>query len=126
MKDGLMEGNVVLVTGSTDGIGKEAALSIARMGALVLLHGRNAEKGRRVTEEIHEKSGNDRLEFFLADLSPQREVRRLAAEVEEEHDRLDVLVNNAGVFMKARRDGSTPSFRLFFFRTLRSSPSSIS
>jgi NAD(P)-dependent dehydrogenase (short-subunit alcohol dehydrogenase family) len=121
-----MEGNVVLVTGSTDGIGKEAALSIARMGALVLLHGRNAEKGRRVTEEIHEKSGNDRLEFFLADLSPQREVRRLAAEVEEEHDRLDVLVNNAGVFMKARRDGSTPSFRLFFFRTLRSSPNSIS
>lgn len=103
MKYGLMEGKVVLVTGSTDGIGKQTALSIARMGALVLLHGRNAEKGCLVTEEIREKSGNDRLEFFLADLSSQREVRRLAAEVEEEHERLDVLVNNAGVFMKERR-----------------------
>jgi retinol dehydrogenase-14 len=103
MKDDLMEGKIVLVTGSTDGIGKETALGIARMEALVLLHGRNAEKGRRVTEEIREKSGNDSIEFFLADLSLQRKVRRLAAEVEEEHDRLDVLVNNAGVFMKVRR-----------------------
>ncbi len=98
-----MKGKVVLVTGSTDGIGKETALSITRMGARVLLHGRNAEKGRRVTEEIRKKSGNDRLDFFLADLSLQGEVRRLAAEVEKEHDRLDVLVNNAGVFMKERR-----------------------
>jgi len=103
MKDDLMEGKIVLVTGPTDGIGKETALGIARMGARVLLHGRNAEKGRRVQKEIREKSGNDRIEFFLADLSLQREVRRLAAEVEKEHDRLDVLVNNAGVFMRVRR-----------------------
>ena len=76
-----MEGKVVLVTGSTDGIGKETALGIARMGARVLLHGRNAEKGSRVAEEIREKSGNDDIEFFLADFSSQKEVRHLAAEV---------------------------------------------
>ncbi len=79
----------------------------------MLLHGRNAEKGRRVQKKIREKSGNDRIEFFLADLSLQRKVRRLAAEIEEVHDRLDVLVNNAGVFMKVRRltaDGIETTF----------------
>jgi retinol dehydrogenase-14 len=113
MKDGLMVGKVVLVTGSTDGIGRETALGIARMGARLFLHGRNAEKGRKVAEEIRERSGNYNVEFFLADFSPQREVRLLAAEVEEGHDRLDVLVNNAGVFMRERRltaDGIETTF----------------
>ncbi len=82
MKEGLMVGKVVFVTGSTDGIGKETALGMAGMGARVLLHGRNAEKGRRVAEEIRENSGNDDIEFFLEDFSSQREVRLLAAEVE--------------------------------------------
>ncbi len=82
MKEGLMVGKVVFVTGSTDGIGKEAALGMAGMGARVLLHGRNAEKGHGVAEEIRENSGNDDVEFFLADFSSQREVRLLAAEVE--------------------------------------------
>ena len=77
-----MEGKVVLVTGSTDGIGKETALGIARMGARVLLHGRDAEKGHGVAEEIRENSGNDDVEFFLADFSSQREVRLIAAEVD--------------------------------------------
>ena len=76
-----MVGKVVFVTGSTDGIGKETALGMARMGALVLLHGRNAERGHGVAEEIRENSGNDDIEFFLEDFSSQREVRLLAAEV---------------------------------------------
>jgi NAD(P)-dependent dehydrogenase (short-subunit alcohol dehydrogenase family) len=84
---------VVLVTGSTDGIGKATALELASRGAKVLLHGRNPEKGQMVLEEIRSRTGNSHLELFIADLSSQKQVRRLAAEVRESQDRLHVLIN---------------------------------
>ena len=98
-----IEGRTVLVTGSTDGIGKETALQLARMGATVLLHGRDPKKGHAVLEEIRKKTGSDRLEFYLADLSSQRQVRSLAAEVLDNNNHLDVLINNAGIFMPERK-----------------------
>ncbi|HWQ20411.1 MAG TPA: SDR family oxidoreductase [Methanotrichaceae archaeon] len=98
-----MRGRTVLVTGSTDGIGKETALVLARMGANVLIHGRDEEKGRKVMEEIRHKSGNGQIELYIADLSSQRQVRKLAKEVLGSHDRLHVLINNAGVYMPQRR-----------------------
>lgn len=98
-----MKGRTVLVTGSTDGIGKATAMELARRGAKVLLHGRDSEKGRVVLEEIQKITGNDSLEFFEADLSSQRQVRRLAAEVEERQDQLHVLINNAGTFSSQRQ-----------------------
>lgn len=91
-----MKNRTVLVTGSTDGIGKETALQLARLGAQVLLHGRNREKGMEVVEEIRRSTGNDRLQFFQADLSMQKQVRKMAAEIRESNDRLHVLINNAG------------------------------
>lgn len=100
---GDVKGRTVLVTGSTDGIGKATALGLARMGARVLLHGRDPEKGRRVREEIVRKTGSDQLDLFIADLSSQSQVRKLAAEVVERHERLHVLINNAGTFQAERR-----------------------
>ena len=73
------------------------------MGAKVLLHGRDPEKGRRVHEEIARTTGSDQLDLFIADLASQRQVRRLAAEVVERHERLHVLINNAGTFQAERR-----------------------
>lgn len=111
--NGSMEGRTVLVTGSTDGIGKATALGLARMGAKILLHGRDTEKGRRVQEEIARQTGSDQLDLFIADLASQRQVRDLAADVVERHERLHVLINNAGTYQAGRRltdDGLEATF----------------
>ncbi|HHT75920.1 MAG: SDR family NAD(P)-dependent oxidoreductase [Methanomassiliicoccaceae archaeon] len=88
-------GKTVLITGSTDGIGKRTAHDLAAMGATVLMHGRNAEKGAVAMEEIAESTGNDRLRYYNADLSSLDDVRWLASRLEG--DDIDVLINNAGI-----------------------------
>ena len=90
-------GKTVLVTGSTDGLGRALALELAAGGATVLLHGRDPAKGEATLREIRDATGSDRLAFYLADLSSLDEVRGLAERVLGEHDRLDVLGNNAGI-----------------------------
>ncbi|KUL01797.1 MAG: Short-chain dehydrogenase/reductase SDR [Methanoculleus marisnigri] len=97
-----MTEQTILVTGSTDGIGKATAHILSRQGHRVLLHGRDRKKGRGVLAELEAATGSDRLSLFIADLSVQEQVRDLAREVGEACDRLDVLVNNAGVFMPER------------------------
>jgi NAD(P)-dependent dehydrogenase (short-subunit alcohol dehydrogenase family) len=97
-----MKGTIVLVTGSTDGIGKQAALELARRGATVLVHGRNEQRVRDTVEELRTASGDDSADGFVADLSSLKEVDRLAREIKSKHSRLHVLLNNAGVFMKER------------------------
>ncbi|WP_026871834.1 SDR family oxidoreductase [Inquilinus limosus] len=90
-----LHGKTVLITGSTDGVGRWVARRLAAGGAHVLLHGRNEERGRAVLEEIRAEGGS--AEFLPADLSSLAEVRRLAEAVLARHDRLDVLINNAGI-----------------------------
>ncbi len=97
-----MAKKTILVTGSTDGIGKAAARILAGQGHRVLLHGRNREKGRRVLEELEEETGSGNLDLVIADLAVQEQVRDLAGEIRDAYERLDVLVNNAGVFMPER------------------------
>jgi NAD(P)-dependent dehydrogenase (short-subunit alcohol dehydrogenase family) len=87
----------VLVTGSTDGVGKLVAQRLAQAGAHVLLHGRNREKGQRTLDDIRAATGSDRLEFHLADLSSLIEVRGLAEMVAARHEALHLLINNAGI-----------------------------
>jgi NAD(P)-dependent dehydrogenase (short-subunit alcohol dehydrogenase family) len=87
----------VLVTGSTDGVGKLVAQRLAQAGAHVLLHGRNREKGQRTLAEIRAATGSDRLEFHLADLASLMEVRGLAEMVAARHEGLHLLINNAGI-----------------------------
>ena len=98
-----MKDRIILVTGATDGIGKQTALELARLGATVLLHGRSAERGQQALNDVRAATGNDKLDLFLADLASQKQVRRLAAEVEAKYGRLHVLINNAGVFMPQRQ-----------------------
>ena len=113
-----VEDHVILVTGSTDGIGKRTARDLARMGATVLLHGRSQEKGEATLREIRDMTGNDRLEYYPADFSSLAEVRRFADKVQANHDALDVLINNAGVGAgrrgETRRDLSQDGYELRF------------
>ena len=90
----------VLVTGSTDGIGREVALALGRLGATVLVHGRDRGKGREVVDEIDEAGGGATL--FVADFAAQTEVRELAHDVAE-HAPLDAIVNNAGGYFHRPR-----------------------
>ena len=97
-----MDGKVVLITGGTSGIGEAAATALAEMGAKVVVTGRNREKGENAVEEIRCESGNEKVALMLADLAVQAEVRRLAEEFKERYDRLDVLINNAGLIQSRR------------------------
>jgi NAD(P)-dependent dehydrogenase (short-subunit alcohol dehydrogenase family) len=87
----------VLVTGSTDGLGRSVATELARRGATVLVHGRSRDRGRSTVAEIRAETGNDSVEFHLADLAELRQVSALADEIEKAHPELDVLINNAGI-----------------------------
>jgi NAD(P)-dependent dehydrogenase (short-subunit alcohol dehydrogenase family) len=92
-----LEQQVILVTGATDGHGRALARELASRGATVLLHGRDAAKGEATVRELRTSTGNERLGFYRADLGSLDEVRDLAERVTAEQDRLDVLVNNAGI-----------------------------
>ncbi len=110
-----MNDKVCLVTGGSSGIGKETVRGLAKQGATVLSVSRPAPRGEEAVQEIRDDSGNDNVYFFPADLSLMSEVRRLAHEVSERFDKLDVLVNNAGVFLKEYEetpDGFEKTFAL--------------
>ena len=94
--------SVVLVTGSTDGIGKETALELARLGARVIVHGRNEARVARAFEEVQSAAEGPLPAPVVADFSSLSEVRALAAELESRSLVIDTLVNNAGVYMKRR------------------------
>ena len=102
--DGGMGGKTALITGGTSGIGKAAAVALAAMGADVVVVGRNRERGEAALREIKAQGHNESVRLMLADLSVQAEVRRLAAEFLGRHDRLDVLVNNAGLVQSKRTE----------------------
>jgi NAD(P)-dependent dehydrogenase (short-subunit alcohol dehydrogenase family) len=97
-----MGDKVALITGGTSGIGKATATALAAMGAEVVVSGRNKERGEAAVEEIRDRSGSEKVSLMLADLAVQAEVRELAQEFREQHDRLDVLVNNAGIIRSRR------------------------
>ena len=94
---------IALVTGSTDGLGREIAWRLGATGAHVIVHGRNPERGAEVVDSIRKAGGTAR--FIRADLGSMEDVRELAATVVRDYDRLDLLVNNAGIGRGA--DGAT-------------------
>jgi retinol dehydrogenase 14 len=96
-----MAGKTVLVTGGSGGIGKATALGLATMGADLAITGRDRGRTDGAAREIRAAAGG-RVEVFIADLSSQSEVRRLADEVLQSLPRLDVLVNNVGGYWDTR------------------------
>ncbi len=110
-----MQGKICLVTGATSGMGKETALGLARRGATVVLVARDSLKAKQAQQEITRQSSNENIDILLADLSSQREVRKLADEFKAKYSQLHVLVNNAGaIFMKRQTtvDGLEMTFAL--------------
>ena len=110
-----MTGKTVLITGGTSGIGKAAAIALATMGARVGITGRDQARARLAAAEISRESGASAVDVFVADMSSQTEVRRLADEVLAAYPRLDVLLNNVGGFWANRHvtaDGLEHTFAL--------------
>jgi retinol dehydrogenase 14 len=110
-----MIGKTVLITGGTSGIGRAAAIGLASMGARVGITGRDRVRAEREAEAIVRETGNPAVDVFVADLSSQVEVRRLARDVLAAYSRLDVLLNNVGGFWAHRHvtaDGLEHTFAL--------------
>jgi NAD(P)-dependent dehydrogenase (short-subunit alcohol dehydrogenase family) len=94
-----MEGKTVLVTGANQGIGKAAAIELARRGAKVVLVCRSEPKGRAALEDVRAAAKGKEPELYVADFARLADVRRVAADFSKAHDRLDVLLNNAGLIV---------------------------
>lgn len=110
-----LQGKLCLITGGTNGIGKSTAQELARMGATVVIVGRDAQKTAQVVAEIRAATGNQNVDSLLADLSSQQAIRRLASEFKNKYAQLHVLLNNAGaVFMQRQLsvDGIEMTFAL--------------
>ena len=101
-----MQGQLCVVTGATDGIGRVTARALAERGAEVVLVGRNAAKGAEVCKAIERSSRNDRVRFEQADLSSQAEIRALAERLTAGGAAIDVLVNNVGAIFNRRRESA--------------------
>ena len=91
-----MENKTILITGASDGIGKETAKVLAKQGHRMIIHGRNKQKTEAAFEEIKRASGNENIDMYLADFLSLAEVRAFADTIKQQYDHLDVLINNAG------------------------------
>lgn len=103
----------MVVTGGNSGIGKEAAVALAALGATVVITARDAQKGTRALDEIRQRSGRDTVEVMALDLADFASIRTFAAQLLDRHDRLDVLVNNAGGIL-SRRLETAQGFEMTF------------
>ncbi len=97
-----MKDKIVLITGATSGIGKQTALTLAKMGAHVIITGRSIQSGEAAVAEIKQSSGNPKVDLLISDLSAQGDVRSLADQFKVKYERLNVLINNAGNAAPAR------------------------
>ena len=97
-----MNGKVCVITGANSGIGQVTATELARLGARVVMVCRNRARGEAALAEVKQATGNIQVELMLCDLSSQADIRRFADEFKATHDRLDVLLNNAGVYLRKR------------------------
>jgi len=98
-----MKGKICIVTGSNSGIGKETALALANMGATVVMVVRSPERGEKARAEIVNRTGNTATDLMICDLSSMDSIRQFTNEFENKYDRLDALINNAGVVLSKRQ-----------------------
>ncbi|MCK9246020.1 MAG: SDR family NAD(P)-dependent oxidoreductase [Anaerolineaceae bacterium] len=97
-----LTGKKILITGATDGIGKELSRLFARTGASLILHGRSPERLAATMKSIRDESGNTDIQTSLADFASLRQVKAMACEIVQKENHLDLLVNNAGLFPKEK------------------------
>ena len=97
-----LNGRVAMVTGANSGMGREIALGLAGMGTTLVMVSRDRGRGEAARADVQAKTGNRNVELVVADLSSQQSVRQLVREFEARHDRLHVLINNAGVSLPKR------------------------
>ena len=98
-----MQGKTIIITGGTGGIGKETAIGLSKLGAHIIITGRNQQRGEQSVAEIRELSGNTKVDLLIADMASQAEIRQLVDEVINRYHRLDVLINNVGVLSAERQ-----------------------
>ena len=104
-----------IITGATDGIGKQTAIDLANLGYNLGLVGRNKEKGRLITQEIAKITGNKSIKYFNADLSVIKNTKNVADNIKNEFKSIDVLVNNVGAYFsnyKKTEEGLEKTFAL--------------
>lgn len=110
-----MKNTVCIVTGANAGIGLETARGLANNGATVVMVCRNKQRGEAARTVIQQTSGNPNVHLFVADLGSQKQIKKLASDFLEKFDRLDVLINNAGVFLPSLQltdDGYEATFAI--------------
>jgi len=97
-----LNGKTILITGATRGIGYAAATGLAKMGATLIVHGRDSGRVEQACAKLKKSATPGQIHSVVADLASLDDVRRLAGKVNDEHDRLDVLINNAGLVTRKR------------------------
>jgi len=98
-----MKGKTVLITGASAGIGLQTALELAKQGAEVVIVGRDEGRTAQAVELIKSQTGNQAISYLLADLSSQKDVRKLTQDFKNKYNKLDVLLNNAGAIFLSRK-----------------------
>lgn len=98
-----LQGRICLITGATNGLGLVVAKNLAKMGATLIIVGRNEEKTRRIASEIRAETHHQDIEYMLADLSLMRDVRLLVGEFRARYKHLHILINNAGAIFPTRQ-----------------------
>jgi len=98
----MLDDKIILLTGATDGIGKETAFLLAEKNAVLLIHGKNKKKGDVLRNEIISKTGNTNIYYFNADFSSFKEINELVNSIHNQFSHIDILINNAGVYEKEK------------------------
>ena len=96
-----MKGKTVLITGANQGIGKASAIALGKLGARLVIVCRNGQKGRAAVADIQQAGVSD-VELIVGDMSSRADIRRVAGEFRAKNERLDVLLNNAGVLVTTK------------------------
>lgn len=109
-----MRDKICLITGANSGIGKVTAQELAKRGAHVIMLCRNEEKAERAKEDILKVCGHDRVDIVLADLASIEQIKKAAAQINVNYPKIDILNNNAGLFLGSKRQTTEDGFEMTF------------